>query len=91
MHAFTPEAASALGGPFVDERVSAAERAINAPWPTAGEEIWRYSRIGELSLDRFEPGRLDTNISGGGGAVSVVTGHAGITPHDSAIANLSKL
>ncbi len=79
MHAFTPEAASALGGPFIDERVAAAERATHAPWPTASEEIWRYSRIGELSLDRFGPGRLDTNVSGGGAAASIATGHAALT------------
>ena len=59
VHEFTPDQARALGGPFADERVAAAERAAAMPWPTAAEEIWRYSRIGELDLDRFAPGELD--------------------------------
>ena len=35
------------------ERVAAAERAAAMPWPTAAEEIWRYSRIGDLDLERL--------------------------------------
>jgi Fe-S cluster assembly protein SufD len=30
--------------------------------PTAAEEIWRYSRIGELDLARYAPGRASTEI-----------------------------
>ena len=51
--AFTADAARALGGP--DWLVAAAPRgggtARDVSWPTAEEEIWRYSRIGELDLD----------------------------------------
>ena len=79
VHAFTPEAARALGRPFTDERVAAAERANAAPWPTPSEEIWRYSRIGELSLDRFAAGHLDTVVSGGGTFASVASGGAALT------------
>ncbi len=35
-------------------RVAAAERAAATAVPTTEEEVWRYSRIGELELDRFE-------------------------------------
>src|SRR5262245_11121583 len=47
--------------------------------PTTAEEIWRYSRIGDLDLTRYQPGVATTTIDGGGdlaqrasGAVSVV-------------------
>lgn len=54
---FTVDAARALPGSALrlDQRVAAAERAGRTPLPTAEEEIWRYSRIGELDLDRFAP------------------------------------
>jgi Fe-S cluster assembly protein SufD len=32
--------------------------------PTAAEEIWRYSRIGELDLARYTPGRATTTVDG---------------------------
>src|SRR5207245_10186870 len=54
---FTPDAARDLPGPewLVERRVAAAERLADVSWPTDAEEIWRYSRIGELDLDRFAP------------------------------------
>jgi Fe-S cluster assembly protein SufD len=59
---FTADAAAALPGPpwLHSVRVAAAERALATATPTEAEEIWRYSRIGELDLDRYElagPGR----------------------------------
>jgi Fe-S cluster assembly protein SufD len=63
VHAFTAEAARALPGPSSDVRFAAAQRAATMPWPTTDEEIWRYSRIGELSLDRFERGSVETSVS----------------------------
>ena len=59
--AFTPDAARAVGGPqwLVDRRAAAAEQLSNIAWPTAAEEIWRYSRIGELDLERYTPFRED--------------------------------
>jgi Fe-S cluster assembly protein SufD len=59
--AFTPEAARALGGPdwLVERRLRAAERLADLTWPTAAEEIWRYSRIGEFDLDRYRPVTLE--------------------------------
>jgi Fe-S cluster assembly protein SufD len=65
MHAFTPAAARAVELPFPDERVAAAERAAAAAWPTTAEEIWRYSRIEELDLARYAPGRATTTVEGG--------------------------
>ena len=54
---FTPDAARALGGPdwLAARRVAAVEQLDGVTWPTATEEIWRYSRIGELDLDRYRP------------------------------------
>jgi Fe-S cluster assembly protein SufD len=55
--AFSVDAARALGGPdwLVARRVAAAERLATISWPTPDEEIWRYSRIGELDLARYRP------------------------------------
>ena len=55
--AFDVDAARALGGPawLVARRVAAAESLGSLEWPTAHEEIWRYSRIDELDLGRFRP------------------------------------
>jgi len=57
MTAFTADASRALGGPdwLVARRLAATERLADLTWPTPGEEIWRYSRIGELDLDRYRP------------------------------------
>jgi Fe-S cluster assembly protein SufD len=66
MHAFSPAAARAADLPFVEERVVAAERAAATELPTAAEEIWRYSRIGELDLDAYTASRPHTTIEGGG-------------------------
>ena len=55
MSPFTADAAVALPGPpwLRALRGAAAERALASPSPTEAEEIWRYSRIGELDLDRY--------------------------------------
>lgn len=47
-----------------DERLAAFERYAAAPTPTPEQEIWRYSRIGELKLDSYRPGALVTTITG---------------------------
>ena len=72
--AFTPEAARALGGPgwLAERRAAAAERLADISWPTPSEEIWRYSRIDELDLERYrpltptDPGLADAPAPGGG-------------------------
>lgn len=54
----TPEHAASLDGPdwLRARRVAAAERFAAASLPTAEEEVWRYSRISDLDLDRFTLG-----------------------------------
>jgi Fe-S cluster assembly protein SufD len=82
MTAFTPEAARALGGPdwLVERRLAAAEQVAGIEWPTPAEEIWRYSRIDELDLDRFRPpardelGEPGPEPAPGGGPVAAEAG-----------------
>jgi Fe-S cluster assembly protein SufD len=54
----TPDAAATLAGPdwLRARRVAAAERFAGSALPTPDEEVWRYSRIGDLDLDRFTLG-----------------------------------
>ena len=58
MSTFSVDRARALAGPawLRARREEAAERFGALSVPSAAEEIWRYSRIGELDLDRFTPG-----------------------------------
>jgi Fe-S cluster assembly protein SufD len=54
---FTPDIAAALPGPswLTRRRAAAAEAFADSPLPTEKDEVWRYSRIDELDLDRFGP------------------------------------
>jgi Fe-S cluster assembly protein SufD len=54
---FTPEASLSLPGPdwLAERRRAAVARLDGVTWPTTEEEIWRYSRIDDLDLDRFRP------------------------------------
>ena len=82
MTAFTPDAARALGGPdwLVERRLAAAEQLGGITWPTDADEIWRYSRIDELDLDRFRPpsrdelGEPGPEPAPGGGPVAAEAG-----------------
>lgn len=51
-HGFTVDAARALPGPewLAARRHAAAERLDGVAWPTAGEDLWRFSPI-----ERFDP------------------------------------
>jgi Fe-S cluster assembly protein SufD len=79
---FTADAARALPGPawLVERRLAAAARLDAAEWPTASEEIWRYSRIGELDLSRFRPvpaarmGEPGDESAPGGGPIAAEAG-----------------
>ncbi|MFN8050928.1 MAG: Fe-S cluster assembly protein SufD [Acidimicrobiales bacterium] len=53
--AFTPTRASSLPGPawLTAQRVAAAERFAVTPLPDPSLEEWRYSRVGDIELDRF--------------------------------------
>lgn len=44
---------------LVERRRAAAERFAATPLPSTDEEVWRYSRIGDLDLDRFRPAGPD--------------------------------
>lgn len=63
MPVLTADAASLLGESWNNVRRSALERAKLAPFPTPEEEIWRYSRISELSLDEFTTSTCPSSIS----------------------------
>ena len=67
MSAFTPDAALALDGAWPELRSPAAERLATASMPSPDEEIWRYSRVDQLDLDRFVPALGDTEVHGAGG------------------------
>ena len=80
--AFTSDAARAVPGPewLATRRLAAVERLTGISWPTDAEEIWRYSRIGELDLERYrlvppemlgEPG---VELAPGGGPVAAEAG-----------------
>ena len=64
MSTLTPDQAAALAGPdwLRQRRVAAAERFASAELPTTDEEVWRYSRVGDLDLDRFH---LGTDVPSG--------------------------
>jgi Fe-S cluster assembly protein SufD len=50
--------------------------------PTVDEEIWRYSRIGELNLDQFELGKVTTKIEVSSQAKQFVSSVTHIAPRD---------
>ncbi|HKY68052.1 MAG TPA: SufD family Fe-S cluster assembly protein [Acidimicrobiales bacterium] len=54
---FTTDASAALDGPswLQSRRATAAAAFAGADLPSTDEEIWRYSRIDDLSLDDFAP------------------------------------
>jgi Fe-S cluster assembly protein SufD len=54
---FTPESASALPGlPWLQRRrADAAATFASSALPSEKDEVWRYSRIDQLDLDRYRP------------------------------------
>ncbi|CAB4722179.1 unannotated protein [freshwater metagenome] len=67
-----PELASAIPGPswLIERRTAAAVRATASAMPQVDEEIWRYSRIDELNLDRYAYSPAASSISGAGECLS---------------------
>jgi Fe-S cluster assembly protein SufD len=67
LSAFTVDANTLTGGPewLVARRATAAERFAATPLPTAEEEVWRYSRVGDLDLDRYTPMATVTEVTHG--------------------------
>ncbi len=57
MTAFTSDASVALGGPdwLRSRRAAALDRFGGTPLPSPEQELWRYSRVAELDLDRYAP------------------------------------
>ena len=50
--------------------------------PTASEEVWRYSRIGELNLDSYSPGLVTTKIAELGTLGLLVSNTTKVTPRE---------
>jgi Fe-S cluster assembly protein SufD len=79
---FSPAAARGLPGPdwLADRRAAAVERLTNLELPTPAEEIWRYSRIGDLDLGRYRPvpaeqmGEPGDEPAPGGGPIAAEAG-----------------
>jgi Fe-S cluster assembly protein SufD len=65
---------------LVDRRVRAAEQLAGTAWPSASEEIWRYSRVDELDLGRYRPltaselGAAGVENAPGGGVLAAEAG-----------------
>lgn len=57
-HGFTLDATRSLPGPdwLAKRRLDAIARLDGVSWPTAGEDLWRFSPIGKLDLERYRPG-----------------------------------
>ena len=64
---FTPEAIAELAstGAHAARSTTAAERFVATSLPSTDEEVWRYSRIDELDLDRLAPGTTETSVEHG--------------------------
>ena len=63
MPVLTPDAVRSVGASFHAVRRAAVERATATPFPTPELEVWRYSRIDELDLDRFQPTASSVAVS----------------------------
>jgi Fe-S cluster assembly protein SufD len=80
VHAFSADAARSLAGDDPRQgadRSAAAERAAGMVWPSATEEIWRYSRIGDLNIDDFTPAPTTTTVDAPGQESAFVTSAPG--------------
>ncbi len=85
--AATSEKAIETDAPDREARLAAAERAAGMALPSAEQEVWRYSRIGDLDLGAFTPAAVRSTVTG---ADALATADsklvdelvASITPHD---------
>ena len=50
--------------------------------PTVDEEIWRYSRIGELDLDSFKLGKLSTKVEASSAAKQIVSSSTNVVSRE---------
>jgi Fe-S cluster assembly protein SufD len=71
---FTPDSAAALAGaPWLQQRRRmAAEAFASSPLPTEKDEVWRYSRIDQLDLERYRSlgATVDSGSDGPGPSAS---------------------
>jgi len=84
----TPDTARSPSSTWPQVREAALARATALPFPTADEEIWRYSRIAELDLASFRPVASVTSISGVTDPVRVTHVPASATSVDASLAGL---
>ena len=71
MPVLTPDAVRSVGASLPQVRRAAIERATATPFPSPEIEVWRYSRIDELSLDRFTPAASSIKVTGAPSGVTV--------------------
>ncbi len=50
--------------------------------PTVDEEIWRYSRIGELDLDSFKLGKLSTKVEASSAAKQIISSSTNVVSRE---------
>ncbi len=62
---FPVDAVAALAGPLVARRATAAEQFAAVALPSTDDEVWRYSRIDQLDLDRLTPAAATPEITHG--------------------------
>ncbi|MGE3621901.1 MAG: Fe-S cluster assembly protein SufD [Acidimicrobiia bacterium] len=80
MTATAPPGADLAGPDWLRaRRALAAERLVDLPLPTTDEEVWRYSRIGELDPSAFAPvpAQVEVDVPDGAG---IRVGPAGEVP-----------
>lgn len=67
MSPFPLDSVAALpgAGRLAERRATAAERLAEAALPSTGEDVWRYSRIDELDLDRLQAAAATTEVEHG--------------------------
>ena len=87
MPSFTSDVVRSISQADTELRLQAFDRFAAAPFPTAEQEIWRYSRIGELQLDRFNYGSLVTTVEG----AEAVVAHDATIADDAALDLFSEL
>ena len=88
MPVLTPDTARSTSNTWPQVRDAALKRATALPFPTADEEIWRYSRIAELDLAAFRPVPVVSTVSGVSEGVRVTTVAAGDAAVDPALGDL---
>ena len=77
-------AAALPGAPWLQQRrVSAAEAFREMPLPTAAEEEWRYSPVGELHLETYHPAPGAPVAGSNGGRDAGAAGTGVLAPTDS--------